>query len=207
MDGAVAGELRQKSRANSGVLAHRCDVTDPDAVAALLAVVADRFGRLDVLINNAGGTEERKPVAESSESAWWRTVEVNLRSACLVTRAALPLLRRSAPSRIIDIGSGLGHWPHPGLTAYSAAKAGLWMLPCCLAEGVWPLGIEVNELVPGPVATTATGETMAIGGPPPFAPSERVKSPAEVAEMALWLASLPPGGPTGQSFSLARRPL
>jgi 3-oxoacyl-[acyl-carrier protein] reductase len=57
------------------------------------------------------------------------------------------------------------------------------------------------------VATALTADSMRVGGPPPFAESERVKPPEEVAELALWLATRPPGGPTAQSFSLARRPI
>ena len=72
---------------------------------------------------------------------------------------------------------------------------------------VWPHGIDVNELIPGPVDTSLTQGRMKAGGPPPFAPSERVKTPEEVAPLAVYLAAQPPGGPTAQSFSLARRPL
>ena len=81
------------------------------------------------------------------------------------------------------------------------------MLTRCLAEEVWPHGIDVNEIVPGPVLTRATSGRMQVGGPPPFAPSERVKTPEEVASLAVYLATQPAGGPTAQSFSLARRPL
>ncbi len=201
---AVAGEL---DALGAPALARACDVTDGAAVEAMLAAVNTRFGRLDVLVNNAGGSDAHGTLLDSAPDAWWRTVEVNLRGTYLVTRAALPLLRRSAPSRIINVGSGLGHGPRPGNSAYAAAKAGVWMLTRCLAEEVWPLGIEVNEVVPGPVATDATRDTMRVGGPPPYAESERVKTPEEVAEAVLWLATRPAGGPTGQTLSLARRPL
>jgi 3-oxoacyl-[acyl-carrier protein] reductase len=72
---------------------------------------------------------------------------------------------------------------------------------------VWAHGIDVNEVVPGPVLTRLTEGVFRTDAPPPFAPSERVKPPEEVAELILWLATRPPGGPTGQSFSLARRAL
>ena len=79
------------------------------------------------------------------------------------------------------------------------------MLTQVLAQEVWPHGIDVNEVVPGPVLTRLTEGVFRLDAPPPFAPSERVKPPEEVAELILWLATRPPGGPTGQSFSLARR--
>ena len=95
----------------------------------------------------------------------------------------------------------------PGNSSYAVAKAGVWMFTQVLAREVWEQGVEVNEIVPGPVATRLTEGRMRVGGPPPFDPSERVKAPAEVAELVLWLATRPAGGPTAQSFSLARRPL
>lgn len=86
-------------------------------------------------------------------------------------------------------------------------KAGLWMFTQCLAEEVWEHGIDVNELIPGPVATNLTAGRMQRTGPPPFAPSENVKTPEDVVPLALFLATQPKGGPTAQSFSLTRRPI
>jgi 3-oxoacyl-[acyl-carrier protein] reductase len=110
-------------------------------------------------------------------------------------------------SKIINIGSGMGHSSGNSNSSYRVGKAGAWMLTQCMAEEFWEQGIEVNELVPGPVITDATKDVFEVGGAPPFAASERVKTPEEVAPLALWLASQKLGGPTGQSFSLARRPL
>ena len=81
------------------------------------------------------------------------------------------------------------------------------MFTRCLADEVWEHGITVNELIPGPVATHLTEDRMAVGGPPPFAPSEYVKGPDDVVPLAMWLATQPPTGPTAQSFSLTRRPI
>src|SRR5947208_772683 len=94
-----------------------------------------------------------------------------------------------------------------GNSSYNVAKAGVWMFTRCLAMEVWPHGIDVNEIIPGPVATQLTAGFMPTTGPPPFAESERVKTPEEVAPLAVFLAAQPRGGPTGQSFSLARRPI
>jgi 3-oxoacyl-[acyl-carrier protein] reductase len=91
--------------------------------------------------------------------------------------------------------------------AYGAAKAGLWVFTQGLAMEVWEHGIDVNEVIPGPVRTRLTESAFTMNSPPPFAPSERVKGPEEPAELILWLVRQPQGGPTGQSFSLARRPL
>lgn len=199
---AVAAEVEGLSRR---ALAVTADVTSPGQVERLAEEVRAGFGRVHVLVNNAGGGMERRPVLESDPALWVRDIEVNLISAYLVSRAVLPLMIESGGGRVINIGSGMGHGPGRG--AYTVAKAGLWMLTQSLAEEVWQHGIDVNELIPGPVETELTRGRMAVGDPPPFAPSERVKYPDEVAPLAVWLASQAAGGPTGQSFSLARRPL
>lgn len=198
----VAGEICDLGRRSLAVTA---DVTDRAHVETMAGQVRDTLGRLDLLVNNAGGGSERRPIIDSDPDRWVRDIHVNLVSAYLVTRALLPLMVESGGGKVINIGSGMGHSPNPG--AYSVAKAGMWMFTRQLANEVWDKGIEVNELVPGPVLTDATRDRFTVGGAPPFSPSERVKTPEEVAPLALWLATQQPGGPTGQSFSLARRPL
>jgi 3-oxoacyl-[acyl-carrier protein] reductase len=201
---AVAAEARSLGRR---ALSVRCDVTrPPDCAAAAERVVAE-LGRIDILVNNAGGTSQRAPLADSDPARWAETIAVNLLGVYYCTRAVLPHLIRAGHGKIINVGSGMGHGVAPGNTAYSAAKAGVWMLTQVLAQEVWPRGIDVNEVVPGPVLTRMTEGVFRLDAPPPFAPSERVKPPEEVAELILWVASRPAGGPTGQSFSLARRPL
>jgi 3-oxoacyl-[acyl-carrier protein] reductase len=183
------------------------DVAEPAAVEAMADRVAQEHGRVDLLVNNAGGGIERRSVVESDPAVWTRDMTVNLVGPYLVTRALLPLMIASGGGRIINVGSGMGHRPGAGDSAYRVGKAGLWMLTRCLAEEVWSHGIDVNELIPGPVATRLTEGSMQLGGALPFAPSERVKAPEEVVPLALWLATQERGGPTAQSFSLTRRPI
>jgi 3-oxoacyl-[acyl-carrier protein] reductase len=201
---AVAEEARALGRL---ALAARCDVTSYADCERLAESTVRELGRIDVLVCNAGGESEREAVLDSDPERWAQTVAVNLTGVYYTCRAALPALIAAGGGRILVVGSGMGHAPRPGNSAYSAAKAGAWMLVRCLADEVWEHGIEVNEVVPGPVYTRLTRDVFRPGEPPPFAPSERVKQPEEVAELILWLASRPPGGPTAQSFSLARRPL
>jgi 3-oxoacyl-[acyl-carrier protein] reductase len=182
------------------------DVTARDQVGKMAEQVSQGFGRVDILVNNAGGGGESSPILESDPDAWTKVVNVNLMSAYLITQAILPLMT-DAGGKIINVGSGMGHRSGAGSSAYRVGKAGLWMLTCCLAEELWENGIDVNELIPGPVATDLTKKNFQVGGAPPFAPSERVKTPEEVTPLALWLATQEPGGPTAQSFSLTRRPI
>ena len=201
---AVAAEIRGLGRR---VVSVPTDVILRDQVAELAETVRGEFGRLDVLVNNAGGGLERNSILESDPDLWIEDVTVNCISAYLVSRALLPLMIETGGGGVINVGSGMGHRPTASASAYHVGKAGMWMFTRCLAEEVWQHNIAVNELVPGPVATRLTGSRMQAGGPPPFAPSEVVKEPADVAPLALFLATQPATGPTAQSFSLARRPI
>ena len=182
------------------------DLTDRDQVTRMASQVNEQFGRVDILFNNAGGGIEKRHIVESDPELWIKDVNTNLTSAYLVTHAILPLMTKSG-GKIINTGSGMGHSSGAGGSAYHVGKAGMWMLTRCLADEVWEHGITVNELIPGPVATDLTAGRMAVGGPPPFAPSEYVKAPEDVVPLAMWLATQPASGPTAQSFSLTRRPI
>ena len=201
---AVAADIRALGRR---VLSVPTDVADRASVDALAENVRREFGRLDILVNNAGGGIEHNRILDSDPELWIADVTVNCISAYLVSRALLPLMIDSGGGRVINVGSGMGHRPTPNSSAYHVGKAGMWMLTQCLAEEVWEHAIAVNEIIPGPVATHLTQGRMQVGGPPPFAPSEVVKAPEDVVPLALFLVTQPDGGPTAQSFSLARRPI
>ena len=153
--------------------------------------------------------ERNTPIAESDPQRWWRAVEVNLYGTYLVTRAFLAQI--GPGGKIVNIGSGMGHEaPRGGNSSYNVAKAGVRMLTQALAVEVWNRGIDVNEVLPGPVANGLDPEARlaeARRNPPPFAGSEILKHPDRVADLVLWLATRGDDGPTGQTFSLARRPL
>ena len=183
------------------------DVTDPAQVQTMAEQIEVDPGQVHILVNNAGGVLERSPTPDSDPDLWVQDVTLNLIGTYRVTRALLPLMVKTGEGHIINIGSGMGHGAGAGASAYRVGKAGLWMFTRCLATEVWEHGINVNELIPGPVETDLTRDRMQVGAPPPFAPSERVKHPEDVAPLALWLATQPAGGPTAQSFSLARRPV
>jgi 3-oxoacyl-[acyl-carrier protein] reductase len=204
---AVAAELRALGRR---ALAVPTDVADWEQVTHFAQAVAREFGRVDVLVNNAGGGVERNtPIAQSDPQRWWRAIQVNLQGTYLVTRALLEHMADGG--KIVTIGSGMGHEsPRGGNSSYNVAKAGVNMFTRALAVEVWERGIAVNEVLPGPVANGLDPEQRleeARHNPPPFAGSERLKHPDRVADLVLWLATRRDDGPTGQTFSLARRPL
>ena len=201
---SVADEIRALDRRG---LAIACDVVDCRAVDEAFERVGNQLGRIEILINNAGGGEERTVVGEDDPEAWARVVQVNLLGTYHCARAVLAHLKRSGGGTIINVGSGMGHQARSGNSSYTASKAAVWMFTRCLATEVWPDNIAVNELIPGPVETELTAGIFQAGAPHPAIPGEWVKRPDDVVELALFLAGQPSTGPTGQSFSLARRPL
>ncbi len=197
----VASEIQTIGRK---VLAVPTDVTNRDQVETTASRVREDFGKIDILVNNAGGGIERNLVLESDPELWIKDVNTNLISVYLMTHALLPLMIESGGGHIISTGSGMGHISGPKGSAYHVGKAGLWMFTKCLAEEVWEHGINVNELVPGPVASR---DPSRVGSTSAFAPAERVKATEDVVPVAMFLATQPSTGPTAQSFSIARRPI
>lgn len=159
-------------------------------------------GGLDILVVNAGVSLDQARVEESDPDKLRQTFEVNLFGAYHCIRLAIPHLRRRGGGKIIVIGSGLGHSSRYGTAAYSCSKAALWMLVRIVAEEVRGDNIAVNELVPGLVRTAMA---PARRRSPTLLAEEWNKAPEDVIPLALFLATQPPLGPTGQTFSLTRR--
>lgn len=201
---SVAAEVAALGRR---ALAVPCDVSVYDDCAMLSAAALQALGRVDVLINNAGATLQGK-VTECDPGAWASVVHLNVVGVFNVCHVVVPIMKKQGGGQIVMMGSGAGHAPAVGLSAYGASKAGLSYFAKVLSQEVWRHGIDVNEVVPGPVVTRLTQEHLAAGGGGLRSlPSERVKTPQEVGDFVRWLVQRPPGGPTGQVFSLARRPL
>ena len=194
-------------RAGGQAFAVTCDVSDRSSVEAMLERTIGESGRLDILLNNAGGGLERTLVGEDNPDVWQSVVEINLLGTYFCTRAALPYLKAKGGGKIINVGSGMGHQARAKNTSYNVSKAGVWMLTRCLALELWEDGVTVNELIPGPVYTELTADIFPKGKAHPGISSEWVKVPEDVVPLALMLATQSGKGPTGQSFSLARRPL
>jgi NAD(P)-dependent dehydrogenase (short-subunit alcohol dehydrogenase family) len=128
----------------------RADVRDPAQAAALIEAALDRFGRLDVLINNAGGSPE-VPAGTASPRLHAKIIELNLIAPLHVAQAANAVMREQESGGVIlMIGSVSGTRPSPGTAAYGAAKAGLHHLATSLAAE-WAPKVRVNNLVVGPV--------------------------------------------------------
>ena len=194
------------SAAGGQAIAVTVDVTQQDAVGQMVQATVQAFGGLDVLIINAGIGGVGRSVEEGDVQAWRQTLDTNLVGAYLCAQAAIPALKQRGGGKIIAIGSGLGHRGLAGLSDYACSKAGLWMLTRILAQELAPFNIDVNELIPGPVATDMTAAQFAQQQlSNPALQQEWVKTPEDVIPLALFLATQPPRGPTAQSFCLMRR--
>ena len=128
------------------------DVSDTRSVAALAAAVQERFGRMDVLVNNAGIFTEALVEVMSVEE-WDRVLSTNLRGTFLCTRAFLPGMLERGSGRIINIASQLGQVGGTAVAHYSASKAGVIGLTKALAREVAARGVLVNAIAPGPIET------------------------------------------------------
>lgn len=180
------------------------DVTDRDRVSAVFSQVAADYGGIDIAVLNAGVGDEPVALEASDPEHWTQVVTTNLFGAYYCARAAIPLIKIRGGGRIVMVGSGLGHHGHATHSAYAVSKAGVWMLVRVLADEVAGDHISVNELIPGPVRTHMT--RPATDPSSVFSiESEWIKQPQDVVPLALFLATHPEPGPTGQSFSLMRR--
>ena len=167
------------------------------------------FGQLDIVFRNAGGNScgAREPIETVDTDAWIKTIEINLYTAFHVAKASIRLLKRSENAKILTMGSGMGRKPNGRSSAYSASKAALWVLTQSLSVELADYGIVANELIPGPVRSTIPeGESfesyLIEGGD---WKNEWMKGSEDVVPLALFLASQPGRGPSGQSFALNRR--
>jgi 3-oxoacyl-[acyl-carrier protein] reductase len=144
----TAGACEQ---AGAQTLLARCDVADEPTVLAMFDAIKQKFGRLDVLCNNAGTTVT--PLAHEFEKItaeeWDRVFGVNVKGVFLVTKHAAPLLRQSDDACIVNTNSVVGARPGPQPLPYSASKGALWTMTKALAGALGPDGIRVNGVAPG----------------------------------------------------------
>lgn len=139
-----------------------CDVADPGAVEAMVAAGVERFGSLDVLVNNAGISGGSGLAHELPVEVWSRALAVNLTGPFLCTRAAMPHLLASGRGRIVNIASTYGLIGAPHAAAYCASKGGLVNLTRQLAVDYSPQGIRVNAICPGYIDTDMGGGRAAL---------------------------------------------
>ncbi|MDP9220495.1 MAG: SDR family oxidoreductase [Actinomycetota bacterium] len=171
------------------------DVSDPDHVSTAVRGVLDVFGRIDVLVNNAGitGSAEATVCHQTPVEEWDRVIAVNVRGAFLCSRAVLPVMLAQGSGHVITVASSAGVVAFPGRCAYTASKGGALMLAKSIAVDYAALGIRSNAVCPGFVQTPMTQWRLDV--PELKArverniPMGRVAQPEEIADAISVLAS------------------
>jgi 3-oxoacyl-[acyl-carrier protein] reductase len=172
-------------------VAVHADVATADGATSLVTAAEERFDRLDCVVSNAGLALFR-PMEDLTEAEWDRVVDVNLKGAFLLSRAAVPLMRRSGGGSIVTIASTGAFKAIKDNTAYAAAKAGLVQFTRVLALEVGGSGIRANCICPGPIDTGMLQIGLTDGAVPldvSRLPLGRLGKPEEVATVSLFLCS------------------
>ena len=192
IDGAAAERV---AAAAPGALAVQCDVTRDDDTRRMVEAATGAFGRLDVLVNNAGVSHWNQKLTEVSEADFDRVYAVNVKSLFWAARHAVPVMAAQGGGVIVNTASTAGLRPRPGLCWYNGSKGACIVITKSMAVELAPLKIRVNALCP------VAGETPLLehfmGGDTPenrarfvaTVPLGRLSTPADVARAALWLVS------------------
>ena len=193
LNAEAAARVAKEIEAAGGIAASfPADVADSRQVEALVRDATSRFGRLDVLVNNAAAVIPG-PVESISDIDWRRTQAVTLDGVFYGMRAALPVMAAQGGGAIINIASGAAIAGEPGLAAYGAAKAAVVNLTKTAAVENAARGVRVNTILPGPIATppllAAVEATGGRAGWERQIPCGRLGTPEEMAAVALFLAS------------------
>ena len=176
----------------------QADVGTPEGAVEALTQVVAHFGRLDALVNVAGGFRW-ETLEDGSVDTWDLMYDMNLRTAVSAARAALPHLPRDGTGRIVNVGAMAAAKAAAGMGAYAAAKAGVARLTEALAEELKDRGVTVNAVLPSIIDTPANRADM------PQADFSRWVKPTQVAELVVFLVSARAAAVTGACIPVAGR--
>jgi 3-oxoacyl-[acyl-carrier protein] reductase len=183
-------------------IAIAADVTNKQSVTGMVKAVLDRWDRLDILVNVAGGAD-RKPVVDMTAADWDHIVEMNLKSVFLCSQAVLPTMLKQKYGKIVNISSIYGFTGNATRSSYAAAKAGVAAFTKSLALEVVNEGINVNAVAPGRVATERVRSHYsdeAWAAAVAQIPMGRTGTPEEIASAVLFLAADDNQYVTGQTI-------
>lgn len=183
--GRLAETARDVEAAGAATLAVPTDITDEAQVGSLFAQTMERFGRLDVLVNNAGAFDGG-PIDELTLADWEKVIAVNLRGPFLCTRAAFRIMKEQRGGRIINVASISAQRVRPNSAPYSTSKHGLWGLTQVTALEGRPFGIAASCLCPGNTINERRARGLTAVDQEPMMTAD------ELAETALLMATLPP---------------
>lgn len=188
--GRTKGTLEETAAALSDEhLIHVADLSEPEQCASMVEAVVGRWGRIDLLVNNAGVNRKRRAYADTQREDWDAVVRTNLDGVFFCTRAALPTMRVQKEGQIINISSGAGRRPSAvSGVAYSAAKHGVHVMTFMLNDEEWQNGIRASVVAPGEVATPILEQRPEV---PPRETWSDMLQPEDIAEAVRYLVTLP----------------
>ena len=192
---AAAADRAATAIGGAAVAVHG-DVSKGPDVHAMVNAAVEKFGGLDIVVNNAGTTHRNRPMTEVDEATFDRVYAVNVKSLFWMAKAAIPVLRRQGRGgSIINIGSTAGIRPRPGLVWYNGTKGAVNTMTQCMAIELARDNIRVNSVCPVAGATGLLEQFMGRRDTPearaPFLatiPLGRLSTPADIANACLWLA-------------------
>ena len=207
--GRTSGPLEETAaELGENVSTQACDVADPDSVARLVEDTLGRFGRIDVLVNNAGVYGPIGAAVDNPIEEWREAMTINLFGVFLTTRAVGEVMRRQGSGSIVNLSGGGATSSKPRYSAYACAKSGVVRLTEVVADELREHGVRVNAIAPGFIVTRFHDQTLAAGAEAdPDVEKVRAKmesggdDPKKAAELALFLAGPESEGITGKIFS------
>jgi len=197
LDHEGAAVARQAAERGDILRYRHCDITDADSVEALVQATVQEFGRLDIIVNNAGILPDPiVPITEMEEDNWKKILDVNIGGAFRLAKFAIPHLLQQGGGSIINLSSVQASHSQPGLTPYATTKGALISMARQLAIEYGPKNIRCNTISPGAIDATMTRKLMNEDGTGGLEQAychmhalERLGKPSEVAATAVFLAS------------------
>lgn len=198
----VAADINEEGASNvaasigGDTVAVKCDVTARADIDHCVARTMERFGTVDIVVNNAGATHKNQPLLEIDEKTFDRVFAVNVKSIFYMTHAVVPIMRSNRRGVILNVGSTAGIRPRPGLTWYNSSKGAVNLLSKSMAVELGPDNIRVNAICPVLGETGLLESFMGVPDTPEnrkkfiaTIPLGRLSRPSDIAAVAVFLAS------------------
>jgi len=205
--GEKACEELKKINSDTGFI--KTDVSNESEVKNLILTAVNDFGKLDVMVNNAGRPIGGYPVTDMTDEDWQAVLASNLSSVFYGCKHSIPVFKKNGGGSIINIASAQAHTPLPGWAAYAATKGGIISMTRQLATEFGPLNIRTNSISPGTINTEMVKQVVAADGSGDIAremknmhPLERIGEPEEIGAAAVFLASAGGGFANGADFRI-----